>query len=50
MLRIPLADDCRKPKASEWEVIFLWKIKNEMYYGHEKDYASFEDFSKAVEE
>ena len=50
MLRIPSADDCRKPKASEWEVIFLWKIKNEMYYGHEKDYASFEDFSKAVEE
>ena len=25
-------------------------IKNEMYYGYEKDYASFEDFSKAVEE
>ena len=29
---------------------FFGRLKNEMYYGYEKDYASFEDFSKAVEE
>ena len=29
---------------------FFGRIKNEMYYGYEKDYASFVDFSKAVEE
>ena len=29
---------------------FFERLKNEMYYGYEKDYASFEDFSKAVEE
>lgn len=28
----------------------FWKIKNEMYYGNEKDYSSFEEFSKAIEE
>ena len=26
------------------------RLKNEMYYGYEKDYSSFEEFSKAVEE
>ena len=26
---------------------FFGRLKNEMYYGYEKDYASFEDFSKA---
>ena len=29
---------------------FFGRLKNEMYYGYEKDYASFENFSKAVEE
>ena len=29
---------------------FFGRLKNEMYYGYEKDYASFEDFSKEVEE
>ena len=29
---------------------FFGRLKNEMYYGYEKGYASFEDFSKAVEE
>ena len=29
---------------------FFGRIKNEMYYGYEKDYGSFEEFSKAVEE
>lgn len=28
----------------------LWKIKKEMYYRHEKEYTSFEEYSKAVEE
>ena len=28
---------------------FFGRIKNEMYYGCEKEYVSFEDFSKAVE-
>ena len=28
----------------------LWETKNEMYYGYEKDYSSFEEFSQAVEE
>lgn len=25
-------------------------MKNEMYYGYEKEYSSFEEFNKAVEE
>ena len=29
---------------------FFGRMKNEMYYGYEKDYSSFEEFSKAVEE
>ncbi|MFR0909385.1 IS3 family transposase [Eubacterium sp.] len=29
---------------------FFGRLKNEMYYGYEKNYASFEAFSKAVEE
>ena len=29
---------------------FFGRIKNEMYYGCEKEYVSFEDFSKAVED
>ena len=29
---------------------FFGRMKNEMYYGYEKEYSSFEDFSKAVEE
>ncbi len=29
---------------------FFGRLKNEMYYGHEKEYTSFEEFSKAVEE
>lgn len=29
---------------------FFGRLKNEMYYGYEKDYASFEEFSMAVEE
>ena len=29
---------------------FFGRLKNEMYYGYEKDYTSFEEFSKAVEE
>ncbi len=29
---------------------FFGRLKNEMYYGCEKDYSSFEDFSKAIEE
>ena len=29
---------------------FFGRLKNEMYYGYEKDYSSFEEFSKAVEE
>ena len=29
---------------------FFGRMKNEMYYGYEKDYKSFEEFSKAVEE
>lgn len=29
---------------------FFGRLKNEMYYGHEKDYSSFEEFSKAVAE
>ena len=27
---------------------FFGRLKNEMYYGYEKDYSSFEEFSKAV--
>ncbi len=29
---------------------FFGRLKNEMYYGYEKDYSSFEEFSKAVGE
>ena len=29
---------------------FFGRLKNEMYYGYEKKYSSFEEFSKAVEE
>ena len=29
---------------------FFGRLKNEMYYGYEKDYSSFEEFSKAVKE
>ena len=29
---------------------FFGRMKNEMFYGHEKDYPSFEAFSKAVQE
>ncbi len=29
---------------------FFGRLKNEMYYGYEKDYSSFEKFSKAIEE
>ena len=29
---------------------FFGRMKNEMYYGYEKEYSSFEEFSKAVEE
>ena len=29
---------------------FFGRLKNEMYYGHEKEYASFEEFSIAVDE
>lgn len=29
---------------------FFGRLKNEMYYGYEKDYSSFGEFSKAVEE
>ena len=29
---------------------FFGRLKNEMFYGYEKDYGSFEDFSNAVEE
>ena len=29
---------------------FFGRMKNEMYYGHEKEYASFASFSKAVDE
>ena len=29
---------------------FFGRLKNEMYYGYEKNYSSFEEFSQAVEE
>ena len=29
---------------------FFGRLKNEMYYGYEKDYSSFEEFSKAIAE
>ena len=29
---------------------FFGRLKNEMYYGYEKEYGSFEEFAKAVEE
>ena len=28
---------------------FFGRMKNEMFYGHEKDYSSFEMFAKAVD-
>ena len=30
--------------------IFFGRLKNEMYYGYEKEYESFESFSKALDE
>lgn len=29
---------------------FFGRLKNEMFYGHEKEYKSFEEFAKAIEE
>ena len=29
---------------------FFGRLKNEMFYGYEKDYKSFEEFKKAVDE
>jgi len=29
---------------------FFGRLKNEMFYGHEKEYTSFEAFSKAIDE
>ena len=29
---------------------FFGRLKNEMFYGHEKEYSSFEEFSKAIDE
>ena len=29
---------------------FFGRLKNEMYYGHEKEFKSFDDFSKAIQE
>lgn len=29
---------------------FFGRLKNEMYYGHEKEYKSFEEFAKAIKE
>jgi transposase InsO family protein len=29
---------------------FFGRMKNEMYYGHEKDFSSFEEFSAAIDE
>ena len=29
---------------------FFGRLKNEMYYGHEKDFTTFEEFAKAVDE
>ena len=29
---------------------FFGRLKNEMFYGHEHEFASFEDFSKAIDE
>lgn len=29
---------------------FFGRLKNEMYYGYEKDYSSFEEFSQVVED
>ncbi len=29
---------------------FFGRLKNEMFYGHEKEYTSFEEFSKAIDE
>ena len=29
---------------------FFGRLKNEIYYGYEKSYSSFEEFSKAIEE
>ena len=29
---------------------FFGQMKNEMYYGYEDDYSSFEEFSRAVDE
>ena len=29
---------------------FFGRLKNEMFYGHEKEYESFESFAEAIEE
>ena len=29
---------------------FFGRLKNEMYYGYEKSYRSFDEFSRAIEE
>lgn len=29
---------------------FFGRLKNEMFYGHEKDFDSFNEFSKAIDE
>ena len=29
---------------------FFGRLKNEMFFGHEKDFESFEDFEKAIDE
>ena len=29
---------------------FFGRLKNEMFYGHEKEYESFDRFAKAIEE
>ncbi|MBW9211879.1 IS3 family transposase [Bulleidia sp. zg-1013] len=31
-------------------VAFFGRLKNEMYYSFEKDYSSFSEFSKAIDE
>ncbi len=45
--------DVGEEKPMDEELVmetFFERLKNEMFYGHEKDYASLEDFSKAIEE
>lgn len=47
LVRDPLRKGLR---IEETQGNIFWKIKNEMYYSCERDYFSFEKFSKAVEE